>query len=287
MTHFRLGSLAMAAILAMSAPAVAGAGQKMKAVSADPVIAAERAFAARHEQVPVKQAFLEYSAPDGVAVTAEGVKNVKEYLATWPDQSNPGFIKWWPTMAGVAQSGDLGFTTGPASYDGGKAYSEYFTVWKKQADGSWKWLMDQGTRPRKAASEPTSDVFTVPVSTVKPMKTEKAWAALEAADKALGQAPAADAATAAHYAPEVRLLGYKALPANGLDAARPVLAGRAADLKTEIKGGGVSAAGDLGFTYGVASWTNEKGEAKKGPYLRVWQRRAQGWLVLVENVNPF
>ncbi|WP_158702943.1 hypothetical protein [Allosphingosinicella vermicomposti] len=287
MACIRLGGLVAVVAVALSAPAMADTGERLTAPSAFPVIAAENAFARRHQEISVKETFLEYSAPDGIALTKEGVKNIKEFIGTWPDSADAGFIKWWPTMAGIAQSGDLGFTTGPASYGGDKAYSEYFTVWKKQPDGNWKWLLDQGTKPRKLASETTTDVFTVPVSKVKRMKAKKAWAMLQDEDKALSVLPVADAKAAAHYAPEVRLLGYQAPAVNGIEAARTVLAGRAADLKTEHQGGGVSAAGDLGYTYGTANWSDDKGTAKQGFYLRVWQRRENGWLILVENVSPF
>src|SRR5687768_5693933 len=86
--------------------------------AAEPVIAAERAFAARHQQVSVKRSFAEYAAPDGVMVTPGGVRNARAFVATWPDADDTGFIVWWPSFAGIARSGDVGFTTGPASYGG-------------------------------------------------------------------------------------------------------------------------------------------------------------------------
>lgn len=65
-------------------------------------------------------------------------------------QELPGFsIKWEPNIAEVASSGDMGYTigayklsvndsTGMPMVDTGK----YLTVWKKQADGSWKVAAD-------------------------------------------------------------------------------------------------------------------------------------------------
>jgi ketosteroid isomerase-like protein len=60
-----------------------------------------------------------------------------------------GDLVWHADKAGVAQSGDLGYTSGTYKFsfkdpsgrpavDNGK----YLTVWKKQADGSWKVLFD-------------------------------------------------------------------------------------------------------------------------------------------------
>lgn len=58
-------------------------------------------------------------------------------------------IKWHPDKAGVAASGDLGYTSGFYDWSfkdkSGKVISDtgkYLTVWKKQPDGLWKVLFD-------------------------------------------------------------------------------------------------------------------------------------------------
>lgn len=58
-------------------------------------------------------------------------------------------LAWQPNKVGIARSGDLGYTSGTYIWsfkDGlGKPVSDkgkYLTVWKKQADGSWKVLFD-------------------------------------------------------------------------------------------------------------------------------------------------
>jgi ketosteroid isomerase-like protein len=58
-------------------------------------------------------------------------------------------LVWHPDKVGVAGSGDLGYTSGTYDWSykdpSGKAISDkgkYLTVWKKQADGSWKVLFD-------------------------------------------------------------------------------------------------------------------------------------------------
>jgi ketosteroid isomerase-like protein len=236
----------------------------------------------------VKRSFAEYAAPDGVALTPDGVRNVQDFIATWPDRDNAGFIAWWPDLAGIARSGDLGFTTGPASFGGGKRFSNYFTIWKKQPDGSWKWVIDQGAdKGSRPAGGPGDPVAVVPVSTVAPIDPGAAWADLRGADQLLGDFTHGDAPAglAVLYAPEVRLLGWRNEPLTGRAAAVEVRTARG-PMAMRSEGGGVSAAGDLGWTYGYARWT-EGGQSKSGPYLRAWQRRADGWKVLVENVSTF
>ena len=64
--------------------------------------------------------------------------------------ADPSFaISWKTTHAGVAKSGDLGFTAGTyeASWKGpdGKSGNEkgkYVCTWKKQKDGTWKAIHD-------------------------------------------------------------------------------------------------------------------------------------------------
>src|SRR5215469_3939406 len=82
------------------------------------------------------------------APAAEG----KDAIHKWfQDTFNaPGFkLTWHATHAEAAKSGDLGYSTGKyeLSYtdSSGKQVSDhgkYVTVWKKQADGSWKVVRD-------------------------------------------------------------------------------------------------------------------------------------------------
>src|SRR5437867_575453 len=53
----------------------------------------------------------------------------------------PGFsVKWTATKADVSAAGDVGYTVGTyeATATGETEKGKYVTVWKKQADGTWK-----------------------------------------------------------------------------------------------------------------------------------------------------
>ena len=61
----------------------------------------------------------------------------------------PGFtgIQWKPEFGSVARSGDLGFTTGPVTRRGeaqpnAAPGGRYFTIWRRQPDGTWKYVID-------------------------------------------------------------------------------------------------------------------------------------------------
>jgi ketosteroid isomerase-like protein len=57
-------------------------------------------------------------------------------------------LEWEPTYAELFKSGTMGVTTGrwTATNPDGKSNSgNYVTVWRKQKDGSWKFVADGGT----------------------------------------------------------------------------------------------------------------------------------------------
>lgn len=76
----------------------------------------------------------------------------KEAIQRWMSglMDSPGFaLSWQPTRAGVSAGGDMGYTSGvyqlKMTGPSGKPVSDhgkYLTVWKKQADGSWRVVAD-------------------------------------------------------------------------------------------------------------------------------------------------
>ena len=71
-----------------------------------------------------------------------------------------GTLEWEPFKAEVAESDDLGYTLGKWTYtatgkDGSesKSYGYYVSIWKKQADGSWKYVFDTGISAPKEQTE--------------------------------------------------------------------------------------------------------------------------------------
>src|SRR5262245_52003989 len=117
------------------------------APSAAPVIAAERAFAARAGEIGWIPAFCQYSAADSQLIAEQGFANAHDRMCAQADDGGRT-LYWAPEYAGIARSGDLGFTTGPASFDAERTPRiQYFTVWRRQPDGAWKWIYDGGPGP--------------------------------------------------------------------------------------------------------------------------------------------
>jgi ketosteroid isomerase-like protein len=80
----------------------------------------------------------------------------REAIRSILPEDDPGTLQWEPLYADIAQSGDLGYTLGKYEYiftdsTGAEQVSEgyYVTIWKKQPDGSWKYVFDTGVQAPK------------------------------------------------------------------------------------------------------------------------------------------
>ncbi|MDP3070868.1 MAG: nuclear transport factor 2 family protein [Opitutaceae bacterium] len=65
-------------------------------------------------------------------------------------RSRGNVMNWKPLRADVAASGDLGYTwgvaeSGPSKEGPFKPYGIYVIIWKRQADGPWKFVYDAAT----------------------------------------------------------------------------------------------------------------------------------------------
>jgi ketosteroid isomerase-like protein len=86
--------------------------------------------------------------PPGEGVI-EGLPAIKAYYAKVG--FDPRDLGWKPAGGELAASGDLGYTFGNSSWPGEDAKGakvtrtgKYLTIWKKQADGSWRLVADIG-----------------------------------------------------------------------------------------------------------------------------------------------
>lgn len=267
------------------APALFASSALAEPVTPAPVVAAERAFAADGYALGFKASFLKHSAPDAIVIQPQPV-NAHESLARAPDgKPDDPKLEWWPVFAGISKSGDFGFTTGPYAF-AGKRRGHYFTVWKKQLNGEWKWLFDGGTpSSAEGAPGPGGAVGYLPVSDVPAMDPAKALAEVFAAEDRLAAAAETDLKSGflAVYACDGRMQGSALPPAESCDTAGVEMATRPSTAKLKTLGGEASSAGDMAWTYGLFDWTKD-GQLAKGHYVRVWQRRAEGWRIVFDEL---
>jgi ketosteroid isomerase-like protein len=256
----------------------------------------ERAFARMAQEKSVREAFLHFIADDGVMFGPEGPTPGKAFLsaAQPPPPGTPKLqLVWWPVHAEIARSADLGWTTGPSKRTRGDQvrYGYFLTVWKKQPDGNWRFLMDHGIATDEMSTlGPDTPIPPVPAdkanSKLTPVDPKATLEQLLTADRELAKVTATgDKAGWLNWISEDgRLMRNGPQPAVGRDAVRAALEKEPA-VTSEPLGGTVSAAGDLGYTYGKASW--KKGDATEpGVYMRIWEKQGGAWKVAVDEITP-
>lgn len=251
-------------------------------MSPDPgsMVEAERAFARDAAEKGTRAAFLAHLG-EGSIVFEPGPVDAR---ATWEAHAdNPGLLSWEPEHAEIAASGEMGWTTGPWEFRAGGAgdepvgFGEYASVWRRDASGAWKFAVDIGI-PHGPHGGPPAEPALAPIRPLPAISTTPAD--VLAAERAFVAAARVGIAPAyrEHGAPGVLLLRAGAARAEGVDAAAALAARQ--PLAWEPAEAFVSAAGDLGYVYGVALLAGAEDSAG---YLRVWRRRpGEGWEIALD-----
>ena len=254
------------------------------------VLAAEASFAEQVTKNGMKTAFVATAAP--TAMVVENGKLV-EAQAAWsarPVKANAR-LTWYPLLADVAQTGDLAYTTGPWTMlqnDRAQATGEYVTLWRKQPDGQWKYVVNMGIErigvppgapatvpaPRQALAMATPSM--APTSVLLDLDNRFAVAELLKPGATYQQ----------YLSTEARLYRPGLSMMQGLAAV--------ANMKNLEKGyifapttGYLSAGGDLGYVVGTFRHLGDaKHPAESGSYVRIWRREAEaGWRLALEMFN--
>ena len=260
---------------------VGSTGAQAATEPVDEIIAAERAFAAETRRRGFRDGFLAWVAPDGF-VFQPGPVLARPGLEAIPTDAPPPPappLFWWPQFAGASVSGDLGFTSGGATIP-----VRYFTVWQRQADGSWKWIYDGG--PRTAAVLPGGEndpVVRLPVATASAGSAGTALAHISPLEAEIARRSASDAAAARlpYLAPEALVAGSPVAALPGREHHAAELARQPAQQRVRPIGGIASRGGDLAFTWGEVRWSTA-GAARWGHYARIWQNRTEGWRIVAD-----
>ena len=277
---------------------VDGMAQKARlAPDLQSLVDSERAFARTATEKGVRDSFLVFVADDGI-IYRPGPVNGKEWLT--PRPARPGLLTWEPSYVDISSAGDLGFTTGPWEFrqngpqDAPVAFGQFSTVWKKQTDGKWKFVVDIGIsydKPNPAIVRwklPAgfNRKKTVPKSDVAGLKIK-----LLDVDQNFSKATAAMGTLKAYdkfASVGIRLLRNGSFPIVGKKEASSFLAARPGSLSWQPVKADVAGSGDLGFTYGDYEF---KGSGKDlvtetGYYMRVWKKQSDGkWRVVLDVFN--
>jgi ketosteroid isomerase-like protein len=256
------------------------------------LIQTERDFSRTSEQKGMRDAFLAYLADDGILFRPGPVPGKKWWSGQPP---TAGLLTWRPVYADISREGDLGYTTGPYEFKSsqGNRTGSYFTIWKKQADGTFKFVIDFGIVNAPPASPPAEEFPSAPPAPdrrVDPAEVEKAREEILKLDREFSEASVTSgfiAALEARAGESLRVFRRDRLPAVGKTSMRTLLAGKPGTLSWSPEKSDVAASADLGYTYGKTSFKLEsQQDLQSGYYVRVWKRLSRGqWQVVLDILN--
>ncbi len=114
------------------------------------IIDTDKEFSQLSGEKGMKASFLKYMDAKGILLRPDHYpiigKDAQKYLEGQTDSSFT--LTWVPASAEVADSRDLGFTYGIYTLtlhkDSSVQKGTYVSIWKKQPDGNWKFLLDTG-----------------------------------------------------------------------------------------------------------------------------------------------
>lgn len=258
-----------------------------KRADLEKVVETEYAFARFANEKGVKAAFLEFLTDDSIMFNPQAT-NGKEMWRARPDNS-PATLIWYPTFADVSSNGALAYTTGRGEYrpqgkSGGEVYyTEYFSIWRRQSDGSYKAALDAGLSHGKP---PTED---------KKWTSPKPTAAFAAENKPF----AANAIykffeTATLQSVEKSYKIYAAEDARFLREGKFPILGKSNALK-EMKGKSKitfgkemtqQSAGDLAYVVTTYAMKNGEQTTEKGNIIQVWKLGGGGWQIVADVFAP-
>ena len=247
--------------------------------------AAETAFAAQSVREDMRAAFLANFAPDGVFIR-DGWANVAEALAR--DTAPPIVLDWKPVYTEVAQSGDLGLSTGPWKLtskdkpDAPARYGQFVSIWRREAN-RWRVVVDIGI------SHPEPTLWNERLDTmVLGGRTALTRGGIETAELEFvtdAHLEGLPAAYDKHAAPALRLYREGHPPAIGKHAALASPAMSARKLAWTIDRTEMARSRDFGYSRGsYADVATPK--VPLGYFMRVWHVEGGQWRIALDVAQP-
>ena len=264
------------------------------AADAAAIVGAERAFAAQVRAQGVRDGFLAWLAPTSVVFRpgpVGGVKTYEKQPAGWR-----GLLAWTPMHAAISADGKLGWSTGPWTWSKDStqkkpdAHGEYMSVWRQQADGAWKAVLDCGIGHPPPTRETPAVTYAAPVPGAslgaKPLAARQSLYQADAGFAKLAGTLGVSDAIERYATDDIIVLREGDQRVTGKLAARDSISSREATARMVSNAQSVSGSGDLGYTYGTFV-TGGLAEPDSAWYVHVWHRgAAAAWKLAFEVVMP-
>ena len=264
------------------------------------MVKTEQAFSKMAEEKDTRDAFMAFIADDGL-LFRPGAVNGKKWMLEHPvpPSDKKPLLAWQPSFAEMAEAGDIGFTTGPWEFKSDvkdekpSGYGHFVTVWKKQDDGSWKFVVDLGIthpasggpqtlwHPKATANSGRPTIYSAPA--------KEHFELLLARDREFNHLEIKQGllkAFSTYASPDVRLYRTGHLPFIGRPASVKALADTKGNFTWKPVGGDAAISADLGYTHGTYEVTDStKKVIEQGSYVRIWKKQAGVWQIALDVIN--
>lgn len=264
-----------------------GVSQVFSQNDLEKIVNTEKAFAKTAAEKNTKTAFLDFSSEDGLLFNPNPI-NAKELWNSRP--VGPALLAWTPLYADISSNGVLGYTTGPWEFrpkgkdDPPSGFGHYVTIWQKQPNGNYKFVLDIGISHEKVA---LVDSWSSPKDAGKELNQEKISAAdtstqfFETAEK-----KSLESAYKMFLSDDVRLYRNGKIPFVGKKNALNELKKNKVAVKF-AKRSIFTSANDLAYISNSYTLFDKDGkETEKGNFLQIWKFRAGKWQIVLDLFNP-
>ena len=291
----------VAAILLMSPQTPTPPPSQPVTTALERMAATERAFAAATAEIGVRDGFLTFLTPDAIDIApvdgALAIVSLPERLRAQAPPALPlhRMLLWEPRWGAISSAGDLGWLTGPyrnttAGAPDQDRHGAYFSIWRRQADGTYKVRLDIGIDTATPVAFPAGFTPATP-----PVPARAGDSAVTEHDIRMEEARFADAAVRglgpayrARLLPDARLHRNERSPFAGAAAVETFVASTFERIAWAVLHAEVASSGDLAFTAGSYDAVARASEGRpqspeRGFFVRVWQRTDAGaWKIAFE-----
>lgn len=247
----------------------------------------EHAFARFAAEKGTKSAFLEFLADDGLVFVPD--KTIGKTFWRSREES-PSLLSWAPNYADISANGILGYTTGNWEYrakgkdDSPSAFGEFITIWLRQPNNKYKFVIDIGVshdKPEKYSSEwvTTADITTDP-NEKNSSVADIVYRFFQIADqKGLAKAYEAFAA------PEIRMFREGKFPTTGKKNVVAEIK-KQTGVVTSAKRSVYFGSANIAYTNNTYTLTTGGKVVENGNFVQIWKLRAGRWQIVLDIFKP-
>jgi ketosteroid isomerase-like protein len=250
------------------------------------LVSTERAFANYAEEHGTKSAFLENASSDAVLFLPDRMNAVEYWKARGESK---GLLSWDPNYADVSSNGLIGYTTGNWEYrsagKGGtpEGFGNFITVWQRQPDGKYKFVVDIGISHEK----PAAYSKTLAPPSYPSSKNERNTSAADTANgffEIVGKNGLSNAYQT-YAAKDIRSFRENAMPMIDKKELLSFLKKEKGTTKLTKRATFLGSA-DIAYVVNTYTRTSDHGKVEKGNFMQIWKLIDSRWQIVLDIFKP-